>query len=234
MRDYVAHIHGVVFDDVRMLYGLVVRKYPATLDTLMAQAIELDTAARLELALHVALCVCGMHARDIVHSYINPDNILVRERPDCPAGRWDAKISDLGMGFNISPCVVRCPARSSSSSSSNSNSNSNSSSNSSTANTRRFKPPEVFAYPDQQRRPPADIYALGCLLYQLFTDRVPFEGHDDVEIKALVLAGRRPEVDEALSTQLRDLIEGCWAQDSSQRPMAYQVVDVLRDLLQRP
>jgi hypothetical protein len=122
------------------------------------------------------------------------------------------------------------------------------------------------------------VHAFGYLLYQLFTGRAPFEGRDDGELEELQhLVGERPDMegldlglgddalskqlrdliegcwapfegrddgerpdlegldlglgDDALSKQLRDLIEGCWAQDSSKRPGAEKVVDDMRWLL---
>ena len=54
-----------------------------------------------------------------------------------------------------------------------------------------------------------DVFALGMLIYFLFTGERPYAGAVNEHIPGLVLAGKRPDLSK-LSVQYQELVAACW------------------------
>jgi serine/threonine protein kinase len=76
--------------------------------------------------------------------------------------------------------------------------------------------------------PPADIYALGIVLFECLTGRRPFEG-TAVEV-AMARVAREPEIPPDLPESWRDLIGAMTRRVPAARPTAAQVAGALRRL----
>ena len=67
----------------------------------------------------------------------------------------------------------------------------------------------------------ADLFAVGCLLYELWTGRIAFEAEDEAKVIARVLSGERPPI-RALRPEtpgaLEALIDGLLDADPGRRP----------------
>ena len=102
------------------------------------------------------LCVAHGERPPIVHRDIKPPNILV----GYDAGGLRARISDFGLAKRVNPMTLLASAR----------------------GTRRFKAPEVFKNP-QGDSCAGDVWAVGCTLYLLLSDRLPYAevSDDDLE-----------------------------------------------------
>ena len=75
----------------------------------------------------------------------------------------------------------------------------------------------------------------------MFSGKLPFEGVELYELPLLLQSGERPSLPaddlsqcRGLSAEMEDLIQDCWAQDSTKRPSADEVVKRLKLLPNRP
>ncbi|KAG5176266.1 CTR-like PK [Tribonema minus] len=102
---------------------------------------------------------------------------------------------------------------------------------STTAGTPCYMAPELL-----QNRPftkSVDVYAFGILLWELFSQDLPFRGLEVGDVKEVVTAGQRPTVPRGdTPRQIRDMMEQCWAQVPMERPTFGQCVPVLQELVQ--
>ncbi|KAJ7020515.1 hypothetical protein C8F04DRAFT_1050769 [Mycena alexandri] len=89
-------------------------------------------------------------------------------------------------------------------------------------------------------RMPADIYAFGMTVYELYTDENPLLSIPYGEFIDLVVhrgvRPERPEADEGreMSDELWEVATRCWASNTSDRPTATQVHDELASMISKP
>jgi serine/threonine-protein kinase len=157
----------------------------------------IDTEKRIDYtrALTIAVRLCwgldAAHSRGIVHRDLKPDNIILaadRETGEQP------KIIDFGLaklatatekaGLTRTGQIVGTPC---------------------------YMAPEQIEGKQVDAR--ADVYALGCVIYEMLTGQVPFRGDDDVQIlyrqlhetppmPSTVVPGISPKIDEVLARAL--------------------------------
>ena len=66
--------------------------------------------------------------------------------------------------------------------------------------------PEVYEHKDYSC---TDVFALGMLIYFMFTGERPFANAISEEIPSLVKAGKRPDI-RKLVVQYQELVTRCW------------------------
>jgi hypothetical protein len=158
---------------------------------------RLSQETACEIARQVASALDAAHRADVLHRDLKPDNIYIVPDPAVPSGER-VKVLDFGLaklgrhGHTMMNTVFGTP---------------------------RYMSPEQCRSSGQidQR---SDIYALGCILFELVTGRTPFDG----DLRQLIERHQRatpprarsfaPEISEALD----DLIDSMLAKDPAVRP----------------
>jgi serine/threonine protein kinase len=159
----------------------------------------------VEISLGIALGLSAAHERGLVHRDIKPSNVWL----EAPDGR--VKILDFGLarvtqsdsGLTHIGTVIGTP---------------------------QYMSPEQASGQSLDRR--SDLFSLGCILYQLWTARLPFQGHTPVAVlRAIELETPLPvcELNPAVPARLAELIAQLLAKAPDDRPgSAAEVVKTLQ------
>jgi serine/threonine protein kinase/predicted ATPase len=158
----------------------------------------LDEALRI--GREIALALAAAHARGLVHRDVKPANVWL----EAPARR--VKLLDFGLarpqvadaGITNPGMVVGTP---------------------------------TYMAPEQARAEPldgrADLFSLGCVLYQMVTGRLPFQGNTPLAVLAAVLSQTPPpagQFNPALPGPLTDLLARLLARHPADRPASAEAV----------
>src|SRR5690606_4042220 len=126
----------------------------------------LEPRRALNIAWQLATALARAHELDVIHRDIKPDNIFLLQR----RGGDFVKLLDFGLAKVVGEHRL-------------------------TATGKVFGTPEYLA-PEQARGEPltgaADQYSLGCVLYEMLTGRLPFEGPSPEVVLAHLQALPRP------------------------------------------
>lgn len=71
----------------------------------------------------------------------------------------------------------------------------------------------------------SDIWALGCVLYEITTLRVPFEATNIHQLSQRILKSKPPAIHPAYSRGLSDLIAAMLSKNPERRPSARQILN---------
>jgi NIMA (never in mitosis gene a)-related kinase len=77
---------------------------------------------------------------------------------------------------------------------------------------------------------PSDVWALGCVLYELCARRVPFEAKDLPQLLECIVRGPHPQLPPMYSREVGDLFSALLVRDATRRPTAAAILQ--RPLLQ--
>ena len=92
--------------------------------------------------------------------------------------------------------------------------------------------PQQFGFKDSRPTRHSDCYALGMVVYEVLTTRIPFHLDADLIVFMHVVEGKRPErpqgVGEAWFTDdVWEILERCWTQQPESRPSIKDVLQCL-------
>jgi len=79
--------------------------------------------------------------------------------------------------------------------------------------------------------PGSDVYSLGMVLWEVFTQEELHAGMKPKDVPSFVLAGGRPALPDQLPEDVRELLEAMWQQDFRLRPTAEEIFTVLENRL---
>ncbi|EMD33056.1 hypothetical protein CERSUDRAFT_87399 [Gelatoporia subvermispora B] len=174
-------------------------------------------ANRLQLALGIASGLQYLHEMNVVHGDMKSANVLINEhRIAC--------ISDFGLAaLNYSSKLVTLSVQAGS--------------------TRWMAPelldPEHFGLERAELSAQSDIFALGMIIWELFTGRIPYYHlQKDAQVMSSILRNMRPlrpvqAVSFGLDDDIWELAEACWAENLRERPPMAVVLGRLKDALTR-
>jgi WD40 repeat protein len=152
----------------------------------------------LDFGVQLADALNAAHRKGIIHRDLKPANLFVQADEDLPGGRL--KVCDFGLARDLG------------------------SSSKVTVTGEVFGTPAYMA-PEQWRSAPAglgaDLYAAGCILYEMATGRVPFEGPALPDLMAQHLT--RPPVPPrdlkpGIPVALNDVVLSLLSKDAASRP----------------
>ena len=168
----------------------------------------------LKVGRDVANGLAAAHAQGLVHRDIKPDNIWIEPVPGEPGNNFRAKILDFGLARPRQEDGVLLTRQGA------------------------FLGTPAYVAPEQARGMSvdqrADLFSLGCVLYEMCAGRRPFTGVDTMAVLTSLISEHpheprliNPETPPALSMLVMQLLE----KDSARRPGSANVVaDLLKQI----
>ena len=172
------------------------------------EALDRRGAFRIDVAINIAANVLQglhyMHKRGIVHRDVKPDNIIVHQ--DEHTREVLAKLIDLGVMRVLDDDSLE-----------------------------GFCGTPAYAAPEQIREasfgPPIDVFAAGCVLFEMLTGQRPYATYGVGERGALsrldVVAPRLSEMGPSFPPALDDIVAQALSLDPAARPTAFDFADKL-------
>lgn len=143
----------------------------STLDAVIKQSAPMEAAQVADIALNVCEGLGAAHLQGIVHRDIKPANIMIE-----PGGR--VKVMDFGIAKTSVEGLTQVGAV--------------------LGTVKYLAPEQAYGRPIDER---ADIYALGCVMYEMLTGRPPTPGETLMEI-AHKLATERPAPPSSINPEV--------------------------------
>jgi serine/threonine protein kinase len=78
--------------------------------------------------------------------------------------------------------------------------------------------PEILNDNSQPYTEKADLYSFGLVLWEILTNKTPYEGKTTLQIVRLIDMGERPKVPTDADPEFAKLIVDCWHSDPAKRP----------------
>lgn len=142
----------------------------------------------------MCLALKYMHDRHVLHRDIKTQNIFLAQREGGPMG--SVKIADFGISKRLTDESF---ART-------------------MVGTPYYLSPEMCQ--NQPYACPSDIWALGCVVYELCALRVPFEAQNVLQLVERIVRGPLPRAPSAYSREVGDVIAEMLSKDARERPSA--------------
>ncbi|XP_050383540.1 serine/threonine-protein kinase STY13 [Argentina anserina] len=184
-----------------LLPGMSLRKY---LISIRPNPLELHVAIRF--ALDIAHAMECLHANGIIHRDLKPDNLLLT------ANQKSVKLADFGLAREETVTEMMTAE----------------------TGTYRWMAPELYSTVTLRQgekkhyNNKVDVYSFGIVLWELLTNRMPFEGMSNLQAAyAAAFKQERPRLPEDLSPDLAFIIQSCWVEDSNVRPTFSQIIRML-------
>ena len=182
-----------------------------------AAPCSLDWPHRVALAQHAACGLAYLHSRGLTHGDVKSANVLLFDAPPPAAGRPGgghntlvAKLADFGF--------VAARAETGATRSSRS-----------PGGSPGWMAPELWD--EGTHTPASDVYALGCVLYELAARQAPWAGKSPAQVVGLVVTGKRPQRPDGTPDAVWAATQAAWAQQPHSRPRASDVEQAMRALL---
>jgi len=165
------------------------------------------------LMLDIAQGLKSLHTQEpvIIHGDLKPDNVLVNS-----SGR--AVISDFGLSKIGGSSLIEPTTQSYTQSMAR-------------GGTYRYQSPELLKG-ETGITTNSDVYALGCIFYELYSNRVPYEGRHEAATICAISRGERLERPPEMGDAMWSLTSACLAYEPADRPSVSEVVKVLSSMVE--
>jgi len=87
--------------------------------------------------------------------------------------------------------------------------------------------PQRFGFKNSRLTESSDCYALGMVIYETISERLPFHDYTNLTVFVKVLEGERPSRQSGFTDGLWEMMERCWTSQAAARP---RIEDVLHRL----
>ncbi|GLT74781.1 hypothetical protein SLA2020_465570 [Shorea laevis] len=188
-----------------LLPGMSLRKYLISI-----RPNPLDLHVALNFALDIARAMECLHANGIIHRDLKPDNLLLT------ANHKAVKLADFGLAREESVTEMMTAE----------------------TGTYRWMAPELYSTVTLRQgekkhyNNKVDVYSFGIVLWELLTNRMPFEGMSNLQAAyAAAFKQERPTLPEDISPNLAFVIQSCWVEDPNLRPSFSQIIRMLNEVL---
>jgi serine/threonine protein kinase len=169
-----------------------------TLKARLAQRGRIPVREAVTIAWRLCWALEAVHECGLVHRDLKPDNVILS--PDAELGEVP-KLIDFGLAKRSGAKNTAELSR-----------------NGQILGTPEYMPPEQVSGKSLDAR--TDVYALGCMLYQMITGALPFGGTDDVQVLFQQLHGAaKPlaQLEPTATPALQKIVDRALAKDPAQR-----------------
>ncbi|XP_061375448.1 serine/threonine-protein kinase STY13 isoform X3 [Gastrolobium bilobum] len=188
-----------------LLPGMSLRKY---LMSIRPKLLDLHVA--INFALDIARAMDCLHANGIIHRDLKPDNLLLT------ANQKSVKLADFGLAREESVTEMMTAE----------------------TGTYRWMAPELYSTVTLRQgekkhyNNKVDVYSFGIVLWELLTNRMPFEGMSNLQAAyAAAFKQERPNLPDDISPDLAFVIQSCWVEEPNMRPSFSQIIRLLNAFL---
>lgn len=171
---------------------------------------QLDHRTAISFALDIARAMDCLHANGIIHRDLKPDNLLLT------ANQKNIKLIDFGLAREETVTEMMTAE----------------------TGTYRWMAPELYSTVTLRRGEKkhytnkVDVYSFGIVLWELLTNRMPFEGMSNLQAAyAAAFKQVRPPFPEDVPPELVFIVQSCWVEDPSSRPSFSQIIRMLNSFL---
>ncbi|EXB42381.1 Serine/threonine-protein kinase HT1 [Morus notabilis] len=171
---------------------------------------KLDLHVAVKFAIDIARAMECLHANGIIHRDLKPDNLLLT------ANQKSVKLADFGLAREETVTEMMTAE----------------------TGTYRWMAPELYSTVTLRQgekkhyNNKVDVYSFGIVLWELLTNRMPFEGMSNLQAAyAAAFKQERPSMPENISPDLAFIIQSCWVEDPNLRPSFSQIVRMLNSFL---
>ena len=173
-----------------------------TLAAVLARAKRLPAHRACEIALQLCDALAAAHVRDIVHRDLKPENVLLTDAPDDVV-----KVLDFGLAKSLAREATA---------------NSGITQAGTVIGTPLYMAPEAITGDAPDLR--SDLYALGCLLFEMLLGAPPYVAESINVILARHLHEPVPALPDDVPLALRDLVTALLAKEPAERPQTARIV----------
>jgi len=169
-----------------------------SLADLLAEHGPFETAEAARLCAETARALAAAHAAGLVHRDVKPSNLLVDRE-----GR--VRLTDFGLARALDASSLTGTGK--------------------TLGTPAYMAPEQAA--GKEAGPAADLYALGCVAYELLAGRPPFRAESALAVLRMHVEAEPPRLPATAPDEYAALVARILAKDPATRPSAEEVACAL-------